>query len=173
MPSSQSRSRVRPPSLEIKGKIEMIARICCTAIFISLFLCNPLQSWAEESVTSGSPHAQAATVKSAPQLNGFWSGVWTSKETGHRGPISANFNQIDACHYEVRFHGRFLKIIPFAYKAVLTATGTSGDRVYLSASKRLGPLLGTFTISGWATHNQFVASYSSKDDAGQFCMTRR
>ncbi|SFI55506.1 hypothetical protein [Planctomicrobium piriforme] len=114
----------------------------------------------------------AQTTSPAPCLNGDWTGNWTSCTNGHSGPLKASFCQVDACHYEVRFQGRFCKVIPFHYRALLTVTGVSDGQIFLSASKRLGPLLGTFTITARATSTQFIAGYSSKDDQGQFTLTR-
>ncbi|WP_437224147.1 hypothetical protein SH661x_003506 [Planctomicrobium sp. SH661] len=117
------------------------------------------------------PVPDAASV-AVPNLNGEWSGSWTSCGTGHKGPLRATFCQVDACHYEVRFKGRFCKVIPFHYKTILTVTATEDGRVWLRGSERLGLLLGTFSMNGWATSNQFVSSYTSKDDQGQFSLRR-
>jgi hypothetical protein len=95
-----------------------------------------------------------------------------SQERNHKGPLSAEFCQLDACRYEVRFKGKFCKFIPFHYTAVLTVTGVADGKVYLSGSQRLGPLMGTFSYNAWATQTQFVANYCAKDDHGQFVMSR-
>lgn len=145
----------------------MFRRSCILLLVVatgSLIPC-PRRVQAAEPVAAESPQV-------TPLLNGTWSGRWCSRTNGHQGPITARFCQLDACHYEVKFTGRFLKVLPFCYRTTLTVTGVSPGRVTLQASERLGPLLGTFTINAWASDCQFVAAYSSKDDQGQFVMSR-
>ncbi len=146
-------------------------RILLAAIFVTLLIGGHQKILAQEPVVE-TENAPVASI-TAPLLNGEWSGQWFSCDNGHRGPLHASLCQIDACRYEVRFRGRFCKVIPFFYRTELNVTGVTPDgRVTLSASKRLGPLLGVFAISAWANSNQFVAAYSSKDDRGQFVLTR-
>jgi hypothetical protein len=95
-----------------------------------------------------------------------------SHYNGHHGPLSATFCRIDDTHYEVRFRGRFLKVVPFRYNVVLEVTGYSGDKVLLSGASNLGPILGTFSYSAEATDTQFVASFCACKDHGVFSMTR-
>src|ERR1700675_3687993 len=88
--------------------------------------------------------AAAQEPAAVPDLTGNWSGLWESCKNGHHGPLSARFCKTDDGHYEVVFRGRFFKVVPFRYATALTVTGYEGDRVLLSASKRLGPVLGSF-----------------------------
>ena len=110
--------------------------------------------------------------QAVPNLSGSWNGNWSSCTNGHHGPMAATFCPIDASHYQVHFNGRFFKLIPFRYTAVLTVTGTENGRVLLSGSHHLGPILGTFSYNAWATETQFVAGYCSQKDQGQFVMSR-
>lgn len=123
-------------------------------------------------VVEQAPAAVAPAPVHVPNLCGEWCGSWLSYCTGHKGPIRATFCRLDNCRYEVRFRGRFCKLIPFCYSATLRVTGYKDGRVYLAGSKPL-PLFGTFTFSAWATDRQFVAGYSAEDDRGQFVMTRQ
>ena len=107
-----------------------------------------------------------------PDLTGNWLGHWESCKNGHRGPLSARFCKTDDGHYEVVFHGRFLKVVPFRYATTMTITGYEGDRVLLCASKRLGPVLGSFTMDADATNCDFTARFSSRDDHGLFVLRR-
>lgn len=116
--------------------------------------------------------AQPAAPAAAPDLSGAWSGSWSSYRNRHNGPMTAQFSRIDDAHYQVHFHGRFWKLIPFNYNVVLTVTGVDNGRVLLSGSHRLGPVLGTFSYNAWATDTQFVAGYCSEKDQGQFSMVR-
>jgi hypothetical protein len=107
----------------------------------------------------------------ATDLSGCWSGTWQSCVTPHRGPLNAEFVRINANQYEVFFNGRFFKLLPFKYSVVMTATEQDGV-VYLSGSKYLGRMFGTFSFSATATDCQFDATYSSCKDNGLFTMTR-
>ncbi len=55
----------------------------------------------------------------------------------------------------------------------LEVVGYEGDRVLLAGSHKLGPIMGTFNYSAYATATEFVANYSSKQDRGQFRMSRQ
>lgn len=86
--------------------------------------------------------------------------------------MQATFCRIDCSHYEVTFKGRFCKLIPFRYKAVLCATPGDDGCVHLHGSKRLGPIFGTFNFRGSASQTRFVATYWSERDHGTFTMCR-
>lgn len=122
-----------------------------------------------ETPAEAPPIVEAARV---PNLSGAWRGSWLSHANGHKGPMQGTFTQLDACRYQVHFKGRFWKLIPFNYTVVLTVTGQDADRVSLSGSHKLGPVLGTFSYSAWASSTQFVAGYCSEKDRGQFVMSR-
>lgn len=107
-----------------------------------------------------------------PDLTGNWSGHWESCKNGRHGPLSARFCKTDDGHYEVVFHGRFFKVVPFRYATTLTIVGYEGDRVFLSASKRLGPVLGSFSMDADATASEFTARFTSRDDHGLFVLRR-
>ncbi len=114
----------------------------------------------------------AFDVAQPQHLGGLWRGRWTSLTTGHKGPMNAQFCPIDPLTYRVDFSGRFFGLIPFRYTATLHVTGYDGDRVLLAGSHYLGRLFGTFHFTGWADECHFVANYFSKQDRGQFVMTR-
>jgi hypothetical protein len=116
--------------------------------------------------------AAAQEPAPVPDLTGSWSGHWESCKNGHHGPLSARFCKTDDGHYEVVFRGRFFKVVPFRYATTLTVTGYDGDRVLLSASKRLGPVLGSFSMDADATSSDFTAHFSSRDDQGLFVLRR-
>ena len=70
------------------------------------------------------------------------------------------------------FKGRFAKIIPFRYRTTMTITGVGDGVATLVASRRLGPVLGTFAMTAVATPTTFEAEFSSKNDCGRFVLTR-
>ncbi len=112
------------------------------------------------------------SAASAIDLTGYWSGDWKSCTSGHKGPLSAQFCKVDACHYEVRFKGRFFKVFPFRYSVTLQIVEETPDHVVLSGSQSLGRLFGTFTYSATVTDKCFLATYTSCKDDGQFRMER-
>lgn len=112
-----------------------------------------------------------AAESRAVDLSGTWSGTWQSDRCRHRGPMWATFTKIDEKHYCANFRGRFFKIMPFRYSAVLTVV-EDGDVVKLSGSSYLGRVMGTFTYEATATATDFNANYTSCKDWGRFCLTR-
>ena len=106
--------------------------------------------------------ASAAPTQSSFQASN------TAGERFSRSDISRQ----DACHYEARFRGTFFKVIPFQYRMTLTAV-RHDDHYDLSGEKNLGRLMGVYRFRGYATSNNFVAHYSSKDDQGRFLMSRK
>lgn len=106
----------------------------------------------------------------ADPLAGRWSGYWQSDANGHRGPLRATVTPAPS-GYDVRFRGRFAKVIPFAYRQHLDVTGTSGDAVFLAADRRI-PLFGTFHTDAVATPTSFDATFRSGRDGGRFVLSR-
>ncbi len=102
-------------------------------------------------------------------LIGCWSGEWRSCSTGHRGPMTADFCRLRCDCYEVTFKGRFCKLIPFRYKAILHASVGEDGSVVLTGSKNLGLLFGTFRFRGSVDGCRLHANYCSKDDTGTIC----
>jgi hypothetical protein len=108
----------------------------------------------------------------APDLSGEWTGHWESAKNGHRGPLRATFTRVGPNCYQVRFAGRFAKVIPFRYSTPMMVVGGGDGVALLSASKALGPLLGTFSMSAVATATTFDADFTAKNDRGKFVLTR-
>lgn len=102
---------------------------------------------------------------------GLWEGRWCSYTNGHNGPLKGEFCRINRCQYEVRFRGRFAKIVPFRYKETLNII-SEGDEIRLAGETVLGPIMGTFKYDAVATCNHFKATYCSRKDRGIFEMTR-
>ncbi len=109
---------------------------------------------------------------SAQDLSGHWSGDWRSCKTSHRGKLSASFCRLDAQHVQANFRGTFAKIIPFRYKAVLNVVHEQPGLMQLSGSKKLGPVMGTFSYDATITGDNFNATYSSRRDRGLWQMRR-
>src|SRR5262245_37416113 len=109
-------------------------------------------------------HAQA------PDLTGCWRGFWEDCNTGHHGPLKAQFCKCDDCHYKVTFTGRFMKVVPFRYSVVLNVTGQDGDCVHLSGDSNLGLFFGTFHYDAVASDNEFAADFTSRRYQGRFVL---
>ena len=114
------------------------------------------------------PPAPAA----APDLSGDWSGHWESAKNGHRGPLRATFTRVGPNCYQVRFAGRFAAVVPFRYATPMTVVGGGDGVALLSASKTLGPVLGTFSMTATATATTFDADFAAKNDRGKFILAR-
>jgi len=118
-----------------------------------------------------------ATIVGSPQtsqaldLSGTWTGQWEDFNTGHSGPLRATFVKLTDGNYEVNFSGRFFKIIPFRYTVVLNAVEKDG-KVHLSGTSNVSRRRGTFTYTAEATDTNFVSSFVSCKDNGQFRLDR-
>ena len=114
-----------------------------------------------------------ASSAEAADPSGRWSGNWCSFTNGHHGKIRASVRQIDDCSYQVKFCGTFLGVVPFAYSVPMTVTGQGADgRTILTGQSHL-PLFGEFCCRAEVTDCDFIASYTSPKDQGQFTMQRR
>lgn len=143
-----------------------MARTHLAALLIALV---PAWTRADDPPVAAPPVAAPAC---ALDLSGEWSGYWVSCTNGHRGPLRATFTRVGDDCYEVRFKGRFAAVVPFRYGTTLSVVGRGDGVLLLSASKRLGPVLGTFEMSAAATATTFDANFTSKNDAGKFVLTR-
>ena len=112
----------------------------------------------------------ASVASAQPPAAGTWSGQWITDTNGHHGPLRANVTPAGD-GYDVRFSGRFAKVIPFTYRQHLTATGTDGETVFLSADRRL-PLFGTFHMDATATGTAFDARFTTGKENGRFLLRR-
>lgn len=107
----------------------------------------------------------------AQPIDGRWVGQWVTETNGHHGPLRATVVPAGD-GYDVRFSGRFAKVIPFVYRQHLTATATTGDAVQLHAERRL-PLFGTFRMDATVSATAFDARYTSgRGEAGRFILHR-
>lgn len=129
---------------------------------------------ADEAAKSAAYEAAPAATEAVPavDLTGTWTGTWCSGKNGHHGPMTAQFSVGCNGSYEVRFKGRFCAIIPFTYRTTLKATQNADGSVTLTGSRRLGLLMGTFSMQGTVTGDKLQATYCSKQDHGTFSLSR-
>jgi hypothetical protein len=111
-----------------------------------------------------------AVGSAADPLSGRWSGYWQSDANGHRGPLKATVSPSPS-GYDVRFTGRFAKVIPFVYRSHLDVVGTSGDTMFLAAERRI-PFFGTFRTDATVSPTSFDATFRSGKDSGRFVLSR-
>jgi hypothetical protein len=116
--------------------------------------------------------ADAPPAAAPPDLSGEWAGHWESGKNGHRGPLRATFTRVGPDCYSVRFRGRFAVVIPFRYTTPIAVAGTGDGVAVLTASRNLGPLLGTFAMTATATSRTFNADFTAKNDHGKFVLRR-
>lgn len=111
-------------------------------------------------------------VAGASDPTGRWKGVWTSQSTGHHGPMRANIRQSQDGTYQARFSGRFAVVIPFTYKVELQPCYDEYGNVHLSASKPLGPLLGSYSMHAISSGNSLTGAFNAAKDVGGIQMNR-
>jgi hypothetical protein len=104
-------------------------------------------------------------------LSGSWKGTWTSSANGHTGPLNARIDTGNGNTVVVHFRGRFAKIVPFVYRSQLAVVSEDEQGTHLEGSQRL-PLFGTFTTQATVKDGQFLATFQSGKDSGEFRMTR-
>jgi len=119
---------------------------------------------------SGVPQESASWVPI--NLSGHWRGYWEDFRSGHSGPLKGDFCRLDASRYQVKFRGRFFKIIPFRYSVILHVVGEEDGKLLLSGQSYLGRRQGTFYYQGWASDTQFVANFHSCKYQGRFVLSR-
>lgn len=112
------------------------------------------------------------TSASGQDSRAVYKGRWTSDSTGHSGPMRATVTPRANGEYDARFTGRFAGVIPFTYKTTLTPIACDDCGMTVSANKKLGPILGSYQMSGGLTPSQFQAGFQAGKDAGQFRMQR-
>jgi hypothetical protein len=148
--------------------MQIVRLVLCLAVVLHFGLVQ-----ADEAAKSAAYEA-APVVQAVPavDLTGTWTGTWCSGGNGHHGPMTAEFSA--GCHgcYDVRFRGRFCAIIPFSYRTTLKATVNADGSVSLSGSRRLGLLMGTFSMQGTVSGDRLQANYCSKQDHGTFTLSR-
>lgn len=103
---------------------------------------------------------------------GVWRGEWTSNSTGHRGPMRVVIRERSDGMYQARFSGRFLVVVPFAYRATLVPSRDAVGNVTLSASKQLGFGLGSYTMQTQVNGNRLQGSFRAARDRGAVSMRR-
>lgn len=113
-----------------------------------------------------SPHLAGAV----DPMSGRWSGYWVSNTNGHRGPLRATVTPTGG-GYDVRFSGRFAKVIPFTYRTQMSVVGVAGETTVLAAERRL-PLFGMFRTEAVVTPTTFDATFRSGKDSGRFVLGR-
>jgi hypothetical protein len=103
---------------------------------------------------------------------GVWRGEWTSNSTGHRGPMRVAIRQRSDGMYQARFTGRFFVVIPFTYGVTMVPSRDAMGNTTLSASKRLGLGLGSYTMQTAIQGNRLQGSFRAAGDRGTVSMRR-
>lgn len=101
---------------------------------------------------------------------GVWRGKWSSRSSGHQGPLGARIRPAGPNRYTAWFYGRFAKVIPFAYRTSLQRVPGTAD---LYQSRKRMPLLGTYQSTARISGGHFEADFSGGQDQGVFTMSRR
>lgn len=142
------------------------------AIFVFATLTVLVGIGTSESKIVGQEIVQQAEVFVPVDLSGTWKGSWLSCKSGHKGKLRATFCRLNEKQVQAVFVGSFAKILPFRYKAVLDVVHEESGMIVVRGSKRLGPLMGTFSYQATITADRFDATYNSKRDWGKWSMSR-
>lgn len=112
------------------------------------------------------------SLASAGELSGKWAGMWEDDGSGHAGPLKAHISRNCDGSYHCRFHGRFMKIIPFCYKTDLNVVCEDECTTHMQGTSRI-PIFGDFHYNAVATDCNFVLNFCSKRYSGKFTLDRR
>lgn len=74
--------------------------------------------------------------------------------------------------YQARFSGRFALVIPFTYKVTMQPSYDNNGNVWLSANKKLGPILGGYQMNSIVQGSSFSGSFQAAGDTGSVQMQR-
>ncbi len=108
----------------------------------------------------------------ADEGRSVWKGRWNSATTGHSGPMRVSIQPRPDGQLDARFVGRFAVVIPFTYKATLTPVECNDCGMVVTATKKLGPVLGAYQMTGTLDAAQFQANFQAGKDSGSFHMQR-
>lgn len=135
-------------------------------------LAPPAESSNQIAPIQEPPIQEVSNVFIPVDLSGTWKGTWVSCKSGHNGKLRATFCRLNDKQVQAVFVGSFAKILPFRYKAVLDIVHEESGMIVVRGSKRLGPLMGTFSYQATITADRFDATYNSKRDWGKWSMSR-
>ena len=107
-------------------------------------------------------------------ITGRWEGRWFSHANGHNERMRCLITQVDANHYDAKFHAAYKKWITiyFGY-TVRLETKSSPNGVTFRGQQNLGALAGgVYAYDGHANATNFFSTYHSKHDNGIFQLYR-
>ena len=105
-------------------------------------------------------------------LQGPWTGSWSSDASGHTGKLRCVVTKADDGFYRARFHAKYRKVLSFGYTVPLKVE-PAGDSFNFRGEADLGWLAGgVYQYDGHADVTNFFSNYSSKYDHGTFQMAR-
>lgn len=108
----------------------------------------------------------------AASPSSVYRGQWNSGSTGHQGPMRVRLTQRGDGQVDARFTGRFAVVIPFTYKVTMTPVACDNCGTQYVASKKLGPILGSYQMSAHVTPSGLNGSFSAAGDVGTVMMRR-
>lgn len=105
-------------------------------------------------------------------MAGLWRGEWISNATGHKGELRCIMTQLGAGRYSAFFHARYMRLLRVCYETELV--GTVEDGIFrFSGEQDLGRLAGgVYRYEGEADASNFVSTYESRYDHGEFRLSR-
>ena len=106
------------------------------------------------------------------ELAGRWKGGWKSEKSGHGGSLRAIVTKLDENTYRARFDASWAMLMRFGYEMKLTPDRQDGV-AYLNGEQNIGEKFGgVYQYEGKADGKIYRCNYRTKNDYGQFRMTR-
>ena len=115
-------------------------------------------------------HEWRAAPAQASDIAGRWEGRWQSARTRHNGKLRAVITPQTRERYRARFRATYASVLSAEYSVPLDVKKRAGRSEFRGAAD-LG-VWGRYESTGYATANQFRATYRSKFDHGTFEMQR-
>ncbi len=135
--------------VRLGGTLVNLLRSCFVFLILSLFACSA----------------------SAADLTGSWKGRWTAAgkvAREHSGTLRMRLRPVGPGHYKALFAGRFAVVIPYAYRADVSQSGSS-----ITSTRRLGPM-GEYSMRlEPISASQLSGRWSAMGQGGKISLRRR
>ena len=117
-------------------------------------------------------NALAAQPAPSREIEGRWRGTWVSDASGHSGALLAAIRKTAENQYLAAFNATYAGVFHFSYDLPLVAQRRDGV-TYFHGEADLGLLAGgVYRYDGHATDTDFLCTYTSKYDYGDFVLRR-
>ncbi|MEP4078300.1 hypothetical protein [Haloferula sp.] len=139
-----------------------------------LFLPLLLASCVPGSYTRDFVKETAVQPKPPTSVEGAWIGEWKSEVNGHEGPLwcIVHPNDEEPGHYDFRYRAGWGLVHFGDYTHTVEVAPDASGNLPLEGEMELPAGLGTYTVKGELTREEFKATYKSKADRGSMVLKR-